>query len=391
MSSSSTIALGRFGKVFAVKEDVPGTIKIPAATNLIVHNSAEVTIPNPNYEEDKAVRNSRSDFNRYQIATPQTPFKLTHYLRPSGAAGTAPEGSDVIESAYGTKTVVGSTSVAYTPASVQPSFTLWVKKDFVVYVAAGAVAKKISAKKDNKSMLEANIEGDAMSSIWTGTGSFSAAIVTTPAPGTEEEFTVDDPKKWCTNSHLLCDTEQMKVTGTAWEGTAAAGKIKVARGHNSSTVATHLINAVITPWLPTGTEQGAPIAARVGTMTVDAVSVPFVDCEFTHEGQIKMLDDEVTQSTGVSDYQEEGIKDSVKLKLYFRKADLKWSADSLKQTRKAVVINFGSIAGKKIAITLPSCEFDVPAQSGDKSLQVIDVTGRAFAVAGQDESEFKFL
>ncbi|HAR45391.1 MAG TPA: hypothetical protein DCS05_04230 [Nitrospiraceae bacterium] len=396
MSTGTTIAIGRNRKVFAKKETVVGTLVIPAAGDMIVVNSAELQIPNFNFVEDGAARTFRSSFNRYSTNKPGAAFKLQHYVRPSGAAETAPEADCLFESAYGKKTVTGSTSVAYDPDTTQPSFSLYVKEDHTVYVAVGCVVDKLSIKKDNKSMLEAAEDGKVFSVIWTGTGALGEAISTTPAAGTEEWFLVDDVKKWCVGSHLLIDTEQIQVTGTYWEGTTGgtAGKIKMKRGHNSSSVATHLISAAITPWLPTGTETGVPLAARTGTLTIDAVAIPFLNVDYNLETGTTQNEEEVPTDPAVttpSDYFEGAIKVSGKLSLYHRKTDKKWFADALKQTRKAMIINFGDTAGKKIAITNGYCEFDMPAKAGDMSVQKIDGGYTAYASAGHDETQLKFL
>lgn len=394
MSTMSIIGFGRNTKVFAVKESVIGSLEIPANGNLIIVNSAELQVPMPSMEEDKGLRNSRSMFNRYPVGvTPAAPFKISHYLRPSGAAGTAPESSDVIESTYGKKTVSGGVSVAYAPESTQPAFSLYVKKDHTVFAATGCVAAKRSIKKDNKSLLVADVDGAAMSVIWTGTGTMGEAITTAPAPGTEEWWAVDDVKKFCTGSHVIVDSEQMQVTGTYWEGTAggSAGKIKLKRGYNGSTPATHLISVAIAPWLPAGTELGAPIAARAGALTIDGVSLPFLDCSYEYDSGAKHIEEEWNGTDKSADYLEGDIKVAGKTSIYFRKDKLLWFADAVKQTRKAAVINFGTVAGKKIALTLASVEFDMPTYTGDRDAIKLDVPWRAYAVAGQDEAEEKYL
>jgi len=395
MSTGTVIGIGRNKKVFAKKETVVGTLVIPAAGDMIVVNSVELQVPDAAYVEDGAARSSRSAFNRYPTNTPGAPFKLQHYIRPSGAAGTAPEADCVFESAYGTKTIVGSTSVAYDLAATQPSFSLYLKEDHTVYVASGCYVDKLAIKKDNKGLLEVTEDGKAFSVLWTGTGALGIAISTTPASGTEEWFLVDDDKKYCIGSHILIDTEQIQVTGTYWEGTAGgtAGQIKMKRGHNSSTVATHLISAPITPWLPTGTETGVPLAARTGQLTIAAAAIPFLDVDCNLENGITQNEDEVPVDPAVttpSDYFEGDRKVSGKLSIYHRKTDAKWFADSKKQVRKAMVINFGTVAGKKVTITNGYCEFDMPKKSADKTVQKLDGSYRAFGSAGNDETQLKF-
>ena len=392
MSGTTTIAIGRNMTVFAKKESTPGTVVIPAAGDMIVVNSAELQIPSPQFEDDKSVRASRSAFGRFNTRTPGGAFKLQHYVRPSGTAGTAPEADAVFESAFGTKTVVPVTSVAYTPAAIQTAFSLYVKKDHTVYVASGCVVDKFGIKKDNKGMLEASEDGKSFNVIWTGTGALGEAIVTTPVAGTEEWFTVDDVKKWCTGSHILIDTEQILITGTYWEATAggSAGKIKMKRGHNSTAPAAHLISAAITPWLPTGTETGVPLAARVGTMTLDAVTVPFLDIDYNVENGITLNEDEVTGTATPTDFFEGERKVTGGLNLFFRKTDLKWFADAIKQVRKAMIINFGSVAGKLVAISNPYCEFDMPNVSGDKEVMKVGTKYTAYASAGNDETSLTF-
>ncbi len=393
MSGTTTIAIGRNMTVFAKKEATPGTLIIPVAADLVKVNSGELQVPMPNMAEDGAARSSRSVFNRYNTHTPGASFKLQRYVRPSGAAGSVPEGAPLYESAFGSQAITGGVDVLYSPAATQPSFSLYVKKDHTVFVAAGCVTDKLSIKKDNKGILEASDDGKAFSVIWSGTGALGEAIGTTPAPGTEEWWLVDDVKKWKTGAHILIDTEQMQVTGTYWEGTTGgtAGKIKMKRGHNSSSVATHLISAAITPWLPTGTETGLPLPARVGTLTIDAVSIPFLDIDFNLGNGIALNEDEVTGTETPTDYFEGMRAVDGTLNLYFRKTDLKWFADATKQVRKAALVNFGSVAGKKAVISLPYCEFDMPTYDSAKEVMKLACKYKAFGSAGNDEATLKFL
>lgn len=393
MSGTTIIAIGRNTKVFAKKETVPGTLVIPAAGDLVMVNTGELQVPMPNMAEDGAARSARGVSNRYNTHTPGAPFKLQRYVRPSGSAGSVPEAAPLYESAFGTQEISGGVHVLYSPAATQPSFSLYVLKDHVCYVAAGCVIDKLGVKKNNKDILEASDDGKAFSVIWTGTGALGEAIVTAPAPGTEEWFLVDDVKKWCVGSHIVIDTEQMQITGTWWEGTAggSAGKIKMKRGHNGSAVATHLISAAITPWLPTGTETGLPLAARVGTLTLDAVSVPFLDIDFNLSNNITQNEDEVTGSATPTDYFEGNRVVDGSLNIYFRKTDAKWFADAVKQVRKAAIINFGSVAGKLAQISMPYCEFDMPTYDAGKELMKLSIKYKAFDSAGNDEATLKFL
>ncbi len=392
MSQVDIIAAGRNTKVFAIKETTPGTIQLPLAPNFIVINGVTLKVPNPNYVDDGAARSSRSLFSRYQGNIPPGTLQLQHYLKPSGTAGTAPEGSDVLESLYGAKTVNAGVSVVYSPAETKPTFTLYVKKDHTVFVAAGCVAEKRSMKKDNKGILEQTVDGKFMSAIWTGTGVSTAAISTSPVMGTLELWAVDDTKKYCVGSHIIVDTEQLQVVGTDWQSTpgVTAGKIQVSRGYNASTPATHLINAPIIPYLPTGTETGAPLAARGGTVSVGAATVAVVEVEHAYEDAVTFNEAEVTGTQTPTDFFEDARKVSGKATLYFRKSDLKWFADALAQTRKAVIVNYGTVAGKKIAISDPYAEFDMPEPDNDKVAQKMPVAWRSFASAGSDESTLTF-
>jgi hypothetical protein len=392
MSATGTIAVGRNVQAFFVKESTMGQIAIPAAGNMIVVNTAELKIPNNNYEEDKGLRSSRSFFSRIQTTIPAGTFKLSHYIKPSGALGTSPEASDLLECVTGLKTVNAGVDVRYTPTLYKPCGTLYVKQDHTVYVATGCAVDKFSTKKDNKGVLEGSEDGKFMSGIWTGTGALAEVISTTPAVGTEEWFSVDDVKKWCTGSHILIGTEQIQITGTFWEGTSGgtAGKIKMKRGHNSSTVATHPNGTAITPWLPTGTETGTPLAARIGVLSVDAATVPFLDLDYNYDDSVTMNEDEVTGIITPTDYYEGDRKVTGKVTIYYRKADNKWFVDARTQTRKALILNYGSVAGKRVAISMPYCELDIPEIASDKQAQKLSIGYQAFASTGNDEATLIF-
>jgi len=108
-----TVALGREERIFVVPESSFGAAdSAPAAGNAMKILESSVT---PNEERiiraDKRNTRSAMDFVRRRQSVE---WSLKSYLLPSGSLGTAPDGmDDLLEIAFGTETVNGSTSVVY--------------------------------------------------------------------------------------------------------------------------------------------------------------------------------------------------------------------------------------------------------------------------------------
>ena len=105
-----------------ILQDTFGTAKKPAGTNAFRALSLAMGQPK-NRIEVRDRRGTRSLMERQEGRTPVQPWTTTVILRPSGTAGTPPDIGDLLKLAFGTETVVASTSVTYSPSKMPRAFS----------------------------------------------------------------------------------------------------------------------------------------------------------------------------------------------------------------------------------------------------------------------------
>lgn len=97
----SDIGLARRQKVFAVVEDVKGTLKFPAASDYVLPAGNAVINQTPSFSDSEELIDSLDIIDQFQNATPPGDFSVPMYVRPSGVLGTIPQGNRLLVSLQG--------------------------------------------------------------------------------------------------------------------------------------------------------------------------------------------------------------------------------------------------------------------------------------------------
>jgi hypothetical protein len=168
-------------EAFVKKETTAGTLVFPAATDFVIPAGYCNLNQQPTFTDSEEIINSRSLINRFQDMTGAGNWSVPMYLRPSGSAGSVPQGSDLLEAMFGTETIVAATSVTYSLATTKPSFSLWERCGKTVFFAKGCTASKLALNITNKGAVKMDLSGQFMEMGWVGTdqvkGVAPAAVV----------------------------------------------------------------------------------------------------------------------------------------------------------------------------------------------------------------------
>lgn len=156
-------------EAFVKKESSPGTLVFPAATDFVVPAGYCNLNQQPIFTDSEEIINSRSLINRFQDMTGAGDWSVPMYLRPSGSAGSVPQGAALLEALFGTETIVGSTSVTYSLAKTKDSFSLWERCGKTVFFAKGCTVNKGTVNITNKGAVKLELSGQFMSMGWVGT------------------------------------------------------------------------------------------------------------------------------------------------------------------------------------------------------------------------------
>lgn len=204
-------ALGREERAFVVPESTSayGT----AASLCGSGNAIRFKTIGINKKEDRKVRDDRKA-TRSPLATivgrSNVDWSLGGYLLPSGAAGTGPDGwDDILKAAFGTQTLTGGVSAAYTLAKeYQNSFTLWrafgnsATYALLSEMATGCVVQKLAFNLSSTDEAMISASGFAADVIRAGT-----SLSTTNATSTTLGVTTGDGSKFDAGCYVDVDAD----------------------------------------------------------------------------------------------------------------------------------------------------------------------------------------
>lgn len=390
MTIANTIQLGREAEIFVKAETTIGTYAAPAATDFIVSSGAPEFNQPVSLTDSTEVRNSRSLKDQFRDMTPAGSWSIPMYCRPSGTAGTPPDGAALLKAAFGTETISAGSSVTYSPAVDLPSVSITIKMKDMVWALVGATVNELKAALSSKGAINFDFSGGFMKLLWAGKAEIASASGTSVVlkslvdaqkyrVGMKVQFYDVNTKSWKTNSGsgyaitaIDEDTFTLTISPSVSEFTPAADDI-------------------LQGFVPTGTEVGTPIQARTGTCEMLTAAVPIITMDMTLTNNTQYMEDEVSTDEYPTAYVSDRRSVKANATLYLRTNDLKYFRRAQLQTSVALEMLGGDTAGSKIEMVIPYAKGDFPAISGDLQKQLsIGFTGVCSA-AYEDELTLKFL
>ena len=309
-------------------------------------------------------------------------FTVEGSLRPSGTAGTAPDMADLLKHTFGTQTIVGATSVAYTLLKDPSGLfgTLYRKLPDILEGCYGSIVQSANFTFASDAFLVASFSGIASDTLRAGTGQANGAGSGATA------LIVDELDHY--SKYGIVDVGGDDNSGAGYQITAVTHSTETA---TLESTATWSDNEAVVPFVPTGTITGDPLYGTVGSMswdggstTVDIVSgsasintgiglfTPFgseTPTKVTLEGE-RTVTFEITMLMDHLQYQEVG--------------------EAYRKVQQSVVLTLGDTAGKRCKLRCPQTEIDAPELSGGSGL--IEVTLRGDAIASASfEDEFNII
>lgn len=384
MSILNRLALSREHVIFAVKETTKGTLAFPAATDLVIPAGNGSIGQAPTYTDSEEIVDSRSLMDQFRDALSAGTWNLPMYMR-CGAAGASPQGSAILESQFGSKTVVGSTSVTYGLAKILPSFSLWMKYGDAVFFANGVTSNQAKLSVTKKGAVKWDFSGQFMKMGWVGTDELAVAVDYVATPITAIE--VKDAKKYCVGGKIKVGTDDN--TGAGYAVTAVDYTTNILTLSPGLT-ADQNIDTVVAPFLPTGTKVGSPVEARTFQASMDggATVKKITSLDLTFDNAIQYMEEEIGDEENPTDYVEGQRSVKSSLTLLMRRDDLGYFYDGMQAgNEKDVEISFGddATAGKLVTITQPKARLTVPTISPSAPTVKLNMELTALATDGEDE------
>lgn len=383
------LSMGREGQAWALAEVTYGVEIKPTTTSQFLLAGDSTVQQNRGFIPDPQRRNTYSA--RPQIAGRYEPGTISFpvLIKPR-AAGVAPDAKALLKALIGRETIVASTSVTYNLLRIQDtrqSLTMWVRAGHFIYRALGVILTKgtfpIKADNSEEALGRCNFEGTFSEMKWTGTDEMAAvaAIAAT-------SLTVKDDKKFTVGSYIkIADNDN---AGLGYQVTA------INYGTNILTITPGLtaavaLDALITPWAPTGSETGVIVHGRHGVVTRGAVSLPLMGGEITLEFPVKIANEEKNGLDFASRFINTGERTVMaSMEALFDANGAKWFHDVTTSTAADLVCNWGNAVAARYSLTVKNQLIESPQVTGTEE-QIVQINGKgASSVAFDDELTMVF-
>jgi len=364
MAVTNRIQQGRTVQFFSKVETEKGVLICPTATDFNVIAGQPDFGQQSSFTDSTEIRNSRSLVDRFQDQRPAGSWSVPMLVRPSGTAGTAPDGAAMLEAAFGTEDIVTDTSVTYsfTMDNDLPTLTIAIGYADVAWWLVGATVNELKLTLTNKGALQLNFSGGYMWDCYAG----YTELDDSTGGGASVELASGEAVKFTVGALIQF------YTGDAWDDNEDAGYEITAINYDEDT----LTLGTSAPALSTGdlvkyylpaspTEVGESIECRTGTVEFDDVVTKVTSCEATLANNNSYLEDEISSDDNPTDFVSDIRSIKAATNIVLRTDDLIHFRNSRANTQVKIEILGGDEAGKYMAFNIPQAVGDTPAMSGD--------------------------
>ena len=368
---------------FFVAESTAFTPEVPAAANAV--RVTDFSFGQPVGRQVVPDRKgTRSRMERGALRQPVVPWSLSGILRPSDAAGTAPDMGDIIKHAMGTEAVSGGVSVTYSFLKDMTALTASIYGGLSPFQQGvyGAVVQNLGL----------NWSGDdAVQWTASGVGANVIRAGTTLADGAGASATaliVDDADFYTKGALISIGGDDN--TGAGYQVTAV--------NHTSQTLtitpaATWDDNDTVTAFLPTGTYAGNPLYTPAGSISFDngSSSTREISGSLTVNTGIDLLNNE-HGSSEATDVILTGMREvDMSLDFYVKEDETYLMGEWRRKVSQDIIKTLGDTAGSRLKINMDTAEIDPQDVSqGDDSAARFSANVIALGSSGEDEMTLVF-
>lgn len=393
--------LGRDQKLFWVDETVPGTFVKPVTStdaHAPTHRNPNVLTTSfvPNFkrkDRTDAFMASRDILERIDDKSEHT-WSAEGFYVPSGTIDVAPDWGPIILAAMGVQTVNGATSVVYTLNSVQTLKTLSMTRHFAPPAGAifqealaGCWVEELGMSFAGGEEPKISASGGAMTYAATGTSTLNGAMVasTTMIVQTADKNSFMTSPSAVGGAGAGARSVVQIDDGSSPQTDAEVTVDSAAPSFTIDTPGSHDDAAVVTPFVPTHTDSGSPIAGINGTFTWDSFGLVLTAFEWTLKNNLKMFDDEAF-TRDVTDVIPNLREITGSMTFRVRKDHVVHILNRKEFATRALSLAVsGGSAGTNLAISMPTCEMEFNEVASPQTEEAtINATFRALGSSGDD-------
>lgn len=367
---------------FFVAESTAFTAEKPAAANAV-----RVTDFSFGQPVGRAVvpdrKGTRSRMERGALRQPVVPWSLSGILRPSDAAGTAPDMGDIIKHAFGTEAVSASTSVTYSFLKDMTALTASIYGGLSSFQQGvrGAIVQSLSINWSGDDAVQWSASG-------VGANVIQAGKTLANGGDTSTSLVVDDADYFTVGALI-------QIGG---DDNSGAGFQVTAVNYTSNTLTidtshTWLDNDAVEPFLPAGTYAGNPLYTPAGSISFDNGSTTTRDISgsLTVNTGIDLLNNE-HGSSEATDVILTGMREvDMSLDFYVKEDETYLMSEWRRKVSQDIIKVLGDTAGSRLKINMNTAEIDpADVSQGDDGAARYSANIIALGSSGEDECTLVF-
>jgi hypothetical protein len=401
-----TISTPKDEALFVTAEAVFGTLEYPVAADVVpLITDATFTQPKT-LISDPQKKMTISEQPKLALGFEPGQFSFTMFVKPSGALGTPPKGSEIIAAGFGkAATVVGSTSVTYTLGGINDDvmgLSFVHRYGHMVTWMSGCIVDKlvfpVKADESQDALGQVQVSGTFCKQVMAG---YAYAKHATEFPIAATDIVVE-------SAGAVLDARQFEVgcqvqfrnptTGAVVDNNSGAGftvsTVTLATG--TITLSTGLLVAVpngsiVDGFIPTASDGGSTVFGRLGSAQEclaggSLADILIFDSSIEITNNFKLKSNEKTSSLYPITASRAGNRQvAYTCNKVFRKGEgSSYYAESKAQTQKHVSVPVGDVAAYRYTFDMPLVVYNDPVLSSGDELG-IGLTGAAVASAAFDD------
>lgn len=368
---------------FFVAESTAFTAEKPAAANAV-----RVTDFSFGQPVGRAVvpdrKGTRSRMERGALRQPVVPWSMSGILRPSDAAGTAPDMGDIIKHAFGTETVSGGVSVTYSFLKDMTALTASIYGGLSSFQQGvrGAIVQNLGFNWSGDDAVQWNASGvganviQAGKTLANGAGSSATALI------------VDDADFFTVGALI-------QIGG---DDNSGAGFQVTAVNHSTQTLTidtahTWSDNDAVEPFLPAGTYAGNPLYTPAGSISFDngSSTTREISGSLTINTGIDLLNNE-HGSSEATDVILTGMREvDASVDFYVKEDETYLMSEWRRKVSQDLIKVLGDTAGSRMKINMNTAEIDPgDVSQGDDGAARFSANIVALGSSGEDECTIVF-
>lgn len=268
-------------------------------------------------------------------------------------------------------------SVFYKQDTTSPSFSMWMKTDFLVQGLSGCTASELTMELNNEGAVKFEFSGQGMEMVWAGVSEADGV-------NTSTSFKVKDAKQFSPGARVWNETSKNNNSGDGFTIKSIDYDTQtITLDTDTMAVAD---KDVIAGYLPDGTKKQDPILSKDTGIKIDAQTAKLRTSNYTISAPKNYLIDEIG-----TEYPEEYVEDvrsiTADFNIYAKKESIKYIYDGYNANEFSFNVTLGKNPGSIVEILNPRCRTTAPESGSDGPTMTLSMNMTALGTEGEDSCD----